>query len=186
MFEMKQEVKARSELIQRIIFIIYCLFCAGIMIAFSIIGYAVERASLGILFLLASVFHISEFHHYNKNKAAGTIYFALSIIGITLGVWSLVDGNLDLWLVALIFGIMDVVSGAFEIFTNAVVLKKPFNSRSNITEYAVSTADIIFGILLIIHRENGLTVHIIYLAVVFLINAAVAMTHVTNELGKHE
>ena len=186
MFEMKQEAKVRAEFIQRITFIVYCLFCAGTMIAFSILGYTAERVSLGILFLLASVFHISEFHHYNNNKVAGTIYFALSIIGIILGVWSLVDGNLDLWLVALIFGIMDVVSGAFEIFTNAVILKKPFNSRTNITEYAVSTADIIFGILLIIHRENGLTVHVIYLAIVFLINAAVAITHIASELGKHE
>ena len=186
MFSMNQEFKVRSERIQRICFILYCLFCSATMIVFSIIGYSAEKSSLGILFLLASVFHISEFHHYNRNKSAGTIYFALSVIGIVLGVIALTLNNLELWVVCLAFGIMDTVSGILEIFTNAVLLKKTVKSRINFTEYAISTADIIFGILLIISLEKGLKVHILYLAIVFLVNAAIAITHIATEVGKHE
>ena len=186
MVSMREEIKKRSEFVQKIIFVLYCLFCGCTMMVFSILGYTAERVSLGILFLLASVFHIYEFHHYNRKKIAGTIYFVLSIAGISLGVWTLIDSNLELWVVCLVFGIMDVLSGILEIITNAIVLKKPFNLRTNITEYCISTADVIFGVLLIISLEKGLLVHIVYLAIVFLINAAVALTEIAGKIGRHE
>ena len=186
MSAMKEEKKKRYELIQKSIFVVYCLLCGGTMIVFSILGFKAERVSLGILFLLTSVFHIAQFHHYNNKKVAGSIYFALSLVGITLGLISLIGSQIELWVVCLMFGIMDVVSGGLEIFTNAVVLKKPFKSRSNCTEYIVSTVDIIFGILLLIKLEEGLLVHIIYLSVIFIVNAAVALTEIASKVGRDE
>ena len=181
---MNQEVLQKSALIQRIIFLVYCLFFGVILIVFSILGYEASRISLGILFLLASVFHISEFHHNFKNKIAASIYGGLAVAGIIIGIGTLLDNFLELWVVCLAFGIMDVVSGVLEIITNAAILKRTIKSRLNITEYLISVADIIFGILFIIHLEHGLLVHVIYLAVVFFANAAITLAELVLE-GEH-
>ena len=183
---MKQEIFDRIEKIQRISFVLYCFFCSICMIVFSILGYKATRISLGILFLLASVFHILEVHRCRHNIPAMVIYIFLSIVGVTLGLISIFMESIDLATVCLIFGIMDVSSGALEITTNAAIFKKSIKSPTNFTEYAISTADIIFGIILIIKLEEGLLVHVLYLALVFIVNGIVALIESIKDFKLNE
>ncbi len=183
---MNSQRKVKLELFQRIVFLFYCFFVGATLISFSIIGYTAERVSLGILFLLASIFHIVELQKNYKKLPARYIYFGLTVVGIVLGIVSIVVDSIELTTVCLIFGIMDTTSGLLEIFTNSVILKKTIKTSINFVEYAISAADILFGIILMIELEEGLLVHVIYLGTVFLTNGIIVLVELIGHWIKHE
>lgn len=181
---MNNEVKKHAERIQRFVFILYCFFFAGTLIAFTSIGYMAEKISLGILFFLTAVFHIYEAHHHFNNTGARLVFGLLSIVGILLGIIS-VASEIDLKICCLLFGIMDAASGLTEILTNYFILKRTGKTLLNITDYIVSVADIVFGIILIIKLENGLLIHVLYLSIVFIINGCIALFEAIYDLKHH-
>lgn len=186
MISMNQHSKNKTEIALRLFFISYCFVFAGILIAFLIIGRDFERVALGILFLLASVFHFAEFYRNFKNPRAKYIYLGLAIIGVGLGIFTLVYYKAELWLVCLLFGLLDALSGLLEIGTNAFILKRSVKKPLELAEYVISSADILFGILLILELEEGIFVHVVFLTTVFLANGALTFTKLILDLKKHE
>lgn len=156
------------------------------LIVFSCVGYSAERVSFGILFFLASVFHFVEFFNHFKNRPSRYIFLGLGFAGIVLGIISVAGVNIDLSTVCLIFGIMDATSGLLEICAHSIFLKMSIKTPLNFVEYAISAADIFFGIILIIKLEEGLLVHVLYLAIVFLANGIIALLETVKEIRLHE
>ena len=186
MFSMTNEAKTKFSLLKKIAFIAYCFFICGALIAFSIVGYEIGRVNLGILFILTAVFHYLEFEKHLKNPAARYIYAGLTFVGVILGFLCISLEGFELKTICLIFGIMDLSSGAIEIFTNALILDKTVKNPIFLVEYLISTADIVFGILLIIEREQGLLVHVLYLSAVFLVNGILALVELLLHKHHHE
>ena len=186
MISMNKHPKNKTEIALRVFFISYCFIFAGILIAFLIIGRDFERVALGTLFLLASVFHIAEFYRNFKNPRSKYIYLGLAIIGLGLGIFTLVHYKAELWLVCLLFGILDVLSGLLEIATSAFILKRSCKKPLELGEYVISSADILFGILLILELEKGIFVHVVFLTSVFVANGALTLTKLILDLKKHE
>ncbi len=186
MIAMNKHSKNKSEIALRLFFISYCFIFAGILIAFLIIGRDFERVALGILFLLASVFHFAEFYRNFKNPRAKYIYLGLAIIGVGLGIFTLAYYKAELWLVCLLFGLLDALSGLLEIATGAFILKRSCKKPLDLAEYVISFADILFGILLILELEEGIFVHVVFLTTVFVANGALTLTKLILDLKKHE
>ena len=186
MMSMNKHSKNKTEIALRLFFISYCFIFAGILIAFLIIGRDFERVALGILFLLASVFHFAEFYRNFENPRAKYIYLGLAIIGVGLGIFTLVHYKIELWLVCLLFGLLDAFSGLLEIGTNAFILKRSCKKPLDLAEYVISSADILFGILLILELEEGIFVHVVFLTTVFVANGALTLTKLFLDLRKHE
>lgn len=156
------------------------------MIICSIVGYAGEKVFLGILFFLASVFHFGEFQRNSSNVLARYIYLGLALFGVALGITILIVKTIDLPTVCLVFGIMDAASGLIEILTNSLILKMSIKTPTNCAEYLISTADIVFGIILIIKLQNGLLIHILYLATIFIVNGLIALIETIVKYKSHE
>lgn len=186
MISMTTELNAKYILFRKISFITYCFLIGVALVVFSILDYPVQEVNLGILFILTAAFHYIEFEKHIKIPAARYIYAALAVIGVVLGFVSIFYEPLELWTVCLIFGIMDTASGLIEIFTNAVILDKTFKNPISFVEFAISIADIFFGIILIIKLEAGLLVHILYIAAVFFINGIIAIIELIHHKRKHE
>ena len=186
MFAMNEEFKSKFHLAQKIIFIAYCFTFGLILISLLILGRNAERISLGVLLLLASVFHFAEFIRNRKNVQARTIFLCLCIIGIVLGVVTITVTSMDLWAVCLMFGIMDVFSGFMELVTNGVILKRSSKNPLELAEYVISTADIVFGVLLICELEEGIFVHVLFLTFVFMLNGILSLIKTIVELKKNE
>lgn len=186
MISMDKHSKNKAEIALRLFFILYCFVFAGILIAFLIIGHDFERVALGILFLLASVFHFAEFYRNFKNPRAKYIYLGLAIIGVGLGIFTLVDYKVELWLVCLLFGLLDAMSGLLEIGTSAFILKRSCKNPLELAEYVISSADILFGILLILELEEWIFVHVVFLTTVFIANGALPLIKLFLDLRKNE
>ena len=186
MISMNKHPKNKAEIALRTFFISYCFIFTGILIAFLIIGRDFERVALGTLFLLSSVFHFAEFYRNFKNPRAKYIYLGLAIIGVGLGIFTLVHYKAELWVVCLLFGLLDVLSGLFEIATSAFILKRSCKNPLELAEYVISSADILFGILLILELEKGIFVHVVFLTTVFVANGALTLTKLILDLKKHE
>lgn len=183
---MNKNSKNKTEIVLRLFFILYCFVFAGILIVFLIIGRDFERIALGILFLLASVFHFAEFYRNFKTPRSKYIYLGLAIFEVGLGIFTLVHYKVELWLVCLLFGLLDVLSGLLEIGTNAFILKRSYKKPLELAEYVISSADILFGIFLIVDLEEGIFVHVVFLTTVFVANGALTLTKLFLDLKKHE
>lgn len=134
-------------------------------------------------FILAGfVPHFAGFISAKKQTFAKVIFAVLFVSGLIIGFLCLFDKNIDVSTICLIFGILDICRGFAEIliefYKNFPVINKPLS----LLEIAVSTGDIIFGILLIINRINGIYPHLIYLGSAFIVMVIIWIL----ELFKHE
>ena len=186
MISMSEHVKNRTELILKILFLIYCFVFGSFLITLLILGTNAERVSLGALFLLASVFHFAEFYRNRSNKRASFIFLGLAIIGVVLGIVSMAVESVTISNVCLMFGIMDVFSGVMELVISALILKRSSKNPLEFAEYVISTADIVFGTLLIFELEHGIVLHVSFIAAVFILNGMLSLIKLILDLKSDE
>lgn len=121
---------------------------------------------LPILIILGSVPHILIFSA-DRTRIS---YLVIGLVGLSFGILFLCTKDSDLYNVdevCMTWGVIDICRGTTEIVNIAPHLKH--KKVGDIVEVAISTGDIVVGILLCIHLQEGLTLHLIYLATAFFI-----------------
>lgn len=118
---------------------------------------------LGTLILLSSVPHLLIYLIHRERQS----YLIIGLVGIVFGTIILSTNVFDPDIVCMVWGAIDICRGATEIITIAPHVK---HNKFEFIEIAVSTGDIVIGILLCIHMSNGIVLHLIYLGIEFFIS----------------
>lgn len=176
-----------GKLIRKILTVILLIFYLGVGI--FTIAFASEGGDnlqtakyLGLLVLLSSIVHIILYfiHEGYKNKDK-MFYLILGLIGLSLGIVFMVNKNATVEEICLYWGILDVVRGSVEMAHSIPEVKE---NKLQILEVAISLGDIILGILLCINRGSGITAHLIYLGIAFIVTAIKIVVDYVIEYNK--
>lgn len=138
---------------------------------------------LAILLMIQGAAKIADFigeHRYNEPVNFGIIF---GIISIAMGIVFLAT-NLNISHVCTIWGIYEIVEGAFEVQSIVIALKK--REWVAIIELMVALICIVFGILLVIHGEEDIKLHLIAVGVVFILSAAGQVIKTISEHKKEK
>ena len=158
---------SKSKEITRILTIISILFHLLVGIIVFIIAFQnfeVTPLILGSLIAVGSIPHIMLFVRDFKKHS-------FLVIGLVALIFSIIAMASDLFTVnqvCVIWGAIDIARGITEIIDSAPKVK---HEKLELIEIAVSTGDIVIGILLCIHMEEGLQLHLIYFGIAFVIIA---------------
>lgn len=85
-------------------------------------------------------------------------YIIFSFVAVIIGLIFILCDELSVIHMCLVWGILDIVRSAYEIFDAIRELK---HDKWEIVEIVAGTADLILGILLTIEKEEGITMHLI-------------------------
>lgn len=124
--------------------------------------YEVTQLILGMLILIGCIPHFLLYCVDRSKKG----YLLLGTIGVAVALIAIIFKQFELTHIFIMWGVLDVCRGATEIFDS---LPKVKTRKLEIIELLVSTGDIIIGILLCIHLEEGLKLHLIYFGVSFIL-----------------
>lgn len=124
---------------------------------------------IGILVLISAVPHFFIFVKKGMFKSLLNIAFlTTAIISIVFGVVFMSVSKLTIDQCCLMWGILGIVQAIIELNSAGYEVKR---NKFELIEIAVSTGDIVVGILLCIHLKNGIKMHIIYFGITFLLMA---------------
>lgn len=123
---------------------------------------------LAILLMIQGAAKIFDFVGERKYNEPVNFDLVFGIISIAMGVVFLVT-NLDIAKVCTIWGIYEIVEGAFEVQKIVVALKQ--KEWVAFIELAVALICIIFGILLVINGKEDIKLHLIAVGTVFILSA---------------
>lgn len=124
-----------------------------------------RNSVLAILIMLSSVPHIAIYIMHPERKS----FLIIGLVGTAFGI--LILTNINMFTddqICMIWGCIDICRGLTEIIIVAPHVKK---NKLELIEIAVSTGDIVIGVLLCIHMLHGIRLHLIYLSIVFFISA---------------
>lgn len=127
---------------------------------------------LNLLLIISGVASIVDFIGGHKIKHDFNFDIAFGIISISIGViqWA---RNADINSICLVWGIFEIVKGAFEIQHLIVELKeKEFIAIAHVV---CAILEVIFGILLVIEMHEDIRVHLIVAGIVCLISATASI-----------
>ena len=116
----------------------------------------------GVLIILSSVPHILIYAINQERKT----YLIIGLVGLAFGILFIASDLFTPDQVCMIWGCIDICRGITEIIAIAPTLRK---NKANYLEVAISVGDIVIGILLCIHLAGGLRLHLIYLAIEFVV-----------------
>lgn len=163
-----------TKTIKKILTLVLILFYIGVGI--YTICYAFMRGTnldvsqyLGLLVILSSVVHILLYFiqegYKNKDKM---FYLILGLIGLSLGIVFLCNRTATIDEICFYWGILDIIRGSEELAHAIPDIK---NNKLEIVEVVIALGDIVLGILLCVKGEAGITAHLVYLGVAFLLTA---------------
>ena len=147
-------------LIVSVIGLVYYTFVATILLAFFIAQYDLTALFLTIIMLLSAIPDFVVyilFKQYKNLKKIGHIIWSTSVIIICTVLFFLKD-DIDISIVCIIWGSVDIVRGLDELYT--IFFDGKFEKKE-IPFLVLSVIDVVLGIILIIKMEDGLTVHLI-------------------------
>ena len=138
---------------------------------------------LGIIVVLTSLVHVALYFLKAgwKNPSKG-FYLVIGIVGVGLGFVFMFSEHIDIINICIFWGILDMIRAALEIKDVIPELKE---EKLEIIPLLVSIGDFILGILLCIHGEEGIAVHLIYLGSAFILTAVKFVVEMIIE-GKEE
>lgn len=121
---------------------------------------------LGAFIALSSIPHLIIFVIQDGLKNKEKIpYAVLGLVGITLGIVFIHLQGYSLSMICLVWGIFDITRSSFEIADTVPELKN--KKWIEIVSLAISTAEIVIAILLIINRFEGVKFHLIFMGISF-------------------
>lgn len=155
---------------QKIVYIFSIVFylAVGLVVIGLLTGGEFKQPELilPILIILGSVPHILIFSADRKRVS----YLVIGLVGLSFGILFLCTKDTELYNVdevCMVWGVIDICRGTTEIVNIAPRLRH--RKVGDFIEIGISTGDIVVGILLCIHLQGGLTLHLIYLATAFFI-----------------
>ena len=124
---------------------------------------------LEILLIIQGVATIADFIGGHKIRHGVNYDIVFGIVPIAMGIIFMAR-NMNLEHICLIWGIFEIAKGAFEI-QHLVVLVHEKDYVATV-EIVLAIVEIIFGILLCIHTEEDIKIHLIVVGIVFILSAA--------------
>lgn len=97
-----------------------------------------------------------------------TPYLVFAAISLTLGLTFLLSNEISVEHMCLIWGIYDICKAIFGIVDATIEVK---DNKLEIMEIVASIGHLVFGVLLCVHLSEGITAHLIFMGVAFLIVA---------------
>ena len=135
---------------------------------------------LGIILLVVSVIRIIDFMISEKHKDRHNVALLFAIALIVMGILFIAEVR-ELSMLCFGWGVIDIVLSAIEIQFAVPEIK---HNKLCILEVAISCGELLFGILLCIKLESGLTGHLIYLSISLFLLAVLALLEAL--IHKHE
>ena len=170
----------KEKLLVNIVYSFAVIFYVAIGIFAIVISpqrFESQKFILALLILLSSVPHIL-IYIINRTKVS---YLVIGLVGIAFGSFFLATDVFDANQICMIWGVIDICRGLTEIINVAPTIRK---NKKEIIEIVISTGDIVVGVLLILHRADGLQLHLIYLGIAFLVTAAKLVTEYFVEVRR--
>ncbi|MCF0107475.1 MAG: DUF308 domain-containing protein [Bacilli bacterium] len=124
---------------------------------------------LAIMLIVQGFAKIVDFVASKKVRKTMNFDMAFGIISEVMGVIFLVT-NLSIENLCLIWGIYEIIEGAFEI--QHIVIDLNAKEWVAVIELVIAIITIIFGVLLVLGKEEDIMAHLIALGVVLLLTAA--------------
>ena len=133
---------------------------------------------LEICLIVSGVAKIVDFIGGHKINHNFNFDIAFGIISIAIGVVALAK-HMELKDICLLWGIFEVVEGAFEIQHLIILVHE--KEKIAIAEIVIVSIQIVFGTLLCIHTEEEIKLHLIIVGIIFILSAAVQVLKTINE-----
>ena len=168
--------------IERIIYIFSIVYYLAIGIFVFIIfnqNFAENVNFLGTLIILSSVPHLLIYFIDRRRLT----YLIIGLVGLAFGILFIATEQFDPDQVCMVWGCIDICRGSTEIISIVPHLRK---HKIEWIEIAISLGDIIIGTLLIIHMAGGIKLHLIYLAIEFVISGGKNIFEFVYERFHHE
>ena len=149
--------------------LVYLLTMGVLFIVFSLGLIQRNNTFIGLCLLFVSIPLLFAFTR--KNVEALFFRIAFTILGLALFIISLITmatGEIDIDNVLVWWGVLDIITGVVEAgeSTTDIVLRKQKRGFAGIL---LGLVEIVFGILLIVHLREGLTLHLIITGIIFLL-----------------
>ena len=155
------------EIVTPAVFLLYGIF----VITFSGSSFIIEnyQLMLGIILMIGGVAKIADYigGHKIKHEFNFDIIFGISFI--VFGIIVLAKA-ISLNTICIIWGVMEILEGAFEIQYLIIELKN--KKYLAFISLACALLSVVFGTLLCIEAQEDITIHLIVVGVVFIASAA--------------
>lgn len=133
---------------------------------------------LEICLIISGLAKICDYIGGHKINHTFNFDIAFGIISIAIGIVALAR-QMELKYICLLWGIFEVVEGAFEIqHLIALVHQK---EKIAIAEIVITSIQIVFGVLLCINTAEEIKLHLIIVGIVFVLSAIAQVLKTVNE-----
>ena len=146
----------------------------------SVRNFTYENMMLGIILITVSCVKIINYLFKCGYKNPNNLTLALSTASLVLGIIFLVN-KVEITVLCFVWGFYEITSSCVEIYIAANEIK---HNRLAIMEVAIEIATIVFGILLCIKLEHGLTGHLLFLTISMFLYAILVLLEIAPELSK--
>lgn len=150
--------------------------CVGIfVILYAALPTDYNSKIMGLMVLLSSIVHILLYFLTEGYKRPEKGFFlVIGIIAFSLGIVFLTTKVMTIPEICLYWGILDIVRSSLEIKDVIPELKE---NKIEIVELVISFGDIVLGILLCVHLEEGIQLHLYYFGAAFILSAIKYILH---------
>ena len=158
--------------------------CGGAMtiVLCAVNNFTYTNMILGIILICVSLIKIARWAMAKQFLNKYNLTFALSLASLVLGIIFLVN-KVEIEKLCFVWGFYEITSSLIEIQLAVVEVK---HNKLAIIEIAVELATIVFGILLCIKLEEGLTGHLLFMSISLFMIAIMILLEVAPELKKNK
>ena len=159
------------------------LFIAGGALTIILCGinnFTYANMMLGIILVSVSCIKFAHYFLMARYKDKHNLTLALSIPSLVLGIIFLVN-KVDISIMCFVWGFYEITSSCIEIQMAAIEIN---HNKLAIMEVVIEIATIVFGILLCIKLEHGLTGHLLFLSISLFLYAIMVLLEIAPLLSK--
>ncbi len=142
---------------------------ASMILVFAFVPFERNNIYLGSIIIISSITHLATFFlgggFKNKLKIIDFVSFGLALL---VSVFFYFFGFIDLEILVIVWGILDVIRNVAHIVSSVIECRE---NKLEIIEMAACSIEIVFSILLIFERSSGVTLHLIVMAIAYILCA---------------
>lgn len=147
-----------------------CLIYGVLVLAFSGFDFVSNNYQLiiGLILVVGGIATICDYIGGHKIRHEFNFDLVFGILNIVFGIMVMTVIN-QIEIICLVWGIIEILKGAFEIQDLVVILKH--KNYLAFISLGCAILDIVFGTLLCIERYEDITIHLIVVGIVFIASA---------------
>ena len=155
--------KNKSFLLTLIIVSIFHIIMGTLVIIFAKDSFEKNNIFIGSILIASSVPSILIYflggRYHNRFKIP---YNFFAMFGIAAGIAFIVNSEIAIATLCIIWGVYDIVRSCYEIFDASMEVRE---NKLEIVEIVCALAELAFGILLCIHLEEGIYIHLVVMGI---------------------